>query len=518
MTISDDPTSAGAVSPARMPLVLWATVFLVLICVSLVATNGWRSWNARAIQLREATVSTTNYARLLARHADDTIAAADTVLVDLVERIEIDGRGSAALQRLYRLLLTHTWEMQALQGIFIYDEQGRDLVNSMPQATSGNVNSAGREYVIFHREHLDRGPHIGRATQSGATGEWIIPVSRRIEHPSGAFAGVALATISMDHFKEYYAGVDIGKDGAIVFAHDNGRLLLRLPFNDGQIGKDMAGSPLFQRLSTELSGNAIFTAKIDGIERLYSYRHLERYPLVIAVAQSRAEVLTEWRANTYIVSSGMALLVIFLALLGTRLIHQIGRRAQTETRLRQSQRELQASNQTLQAHALQDGLTGLANRRGFDAGLCKEFARAMRHGRPLALIMIDVDHFKQYNDTYGHPAGDACLRSISAAIKDSQSRPGDLSARYGGEEMVVLLPDTSLEGALAVAERIRATILALQMPHAGSSFGMVTISAGVAACIPLRNNCSESQLLEAADQALYLAKAGGRNRCCAVSQ
>jgi diguanylate cyclase (GGDEF)-like protein len=159
-------------------------------------------------------------------------------------------------------------------------------------------------------------------------------------------------------------------------------------------------------------------------------------------------------------------------------------------------------------------LTGLANRRGFDTGLREEFVRALRHGRPLALIMIDADYFKQYNDTYGHPAGDACLRRIGEAIKAARNRPGDLSARYGGEEMAVLLPDTSVDGALAVAEKIRAAIMALQITHGGSPFGMVTVSAGIAACVPAHHGDNESQLLDAADRALYLAKAGGRNCCC----
>jgi diguanylate cyclase (GGDEF)-like protein len=516
IAISDDAPNSSpspAMNAERIPLVLRATVFLVLVCLSLVAADGWHSWNARELQLREATVSTANYARLLAQHADDTITAADTILVDLVERVEVDGTGPAMLPRLHGLLVTHAWELPSLHGIFVYDAQGRDLVNSMTQAMPGNINNADREYFIFHREHPDRGPHIGLAIQSRSTGEWVIPVSRRIERADGAFAGVALTTINMDYFKKYYTGVDIGKDGVIIFAHDNGKLLLRLPFNDAQIGRDISKGPLFRHLSKERSGSAIFTAVTDGVERVYSYRHLERYPLMVAAAQSKEEVLAEWRANTWLHSGGVALLVIMLGALGARLIRQIRLRAQAEARVMQSQQQLQASNQTLQAYALQDGLTGLANRRGFDAGLHEEFVRAMRNGRPLALIMIDVDYFKQYNDTYGHPAGDACLRSIGQAIKVSQNRPGDVSARYGGEEMAVLLPDTGMEGALAVAEKIRMTILRMSLAHSGSPLGVVTISAGIAACVPVRHGDTEAQLLEAADKALYLAKSGGRNRC-----
>jgi diguanylate cyclase (GGDEF)-like protein len=131
--------------------------------------------------------------------------------------------------------------------------------------------------------------------------------------------------------------------------------------------------------------------------------------------------------------------------------------------------------------------------------------------------MIDVDYFKQYNDINGHSAGDDCLRAISKTIRMlTPKRPGDLAARYGGEEIGILLPNTDAAGAAAVAERIRAAIAALGMPHAGSPRAVVTISAGVAAMVPERGVGSPAMLVEAADQALYAAKSAGRNRVCSA--
>jgi diguanylate cyclase (GGDEF)-like protein len=173
---------------------------------------------------------------------------------------------------------------------------------------------------------------------------------------------------------------------------------------------------------------------------------------------------------------------------------------------------LEAANHSLQALVLQDALTGLSNRRHFDRGLWQEFRRAMRAGTSIGMILIDVDQFKQYNDTYGHQAGDACLRAIASTIPPLLNRPGDIAARYGGEEIALLLPGTSRAGARALAERVAKAVRALGLVHAGSSHGVVTISAGVEAFVPVRDLDTETELLEHADMALYAAKHAGRDR------
>ncbi len=161
-----------------------------------------------------------------------------------------------------------------------------------------------------------------------------------------------------------------------------------------------------------------------------------------------------------------------------------------------------------------DELTAIPNRRNFEECFEREATRARRIGRRLALLMIDVDLFKEFNDRYGHIAGDACLQQIAATISQTLRRPTDLVARYGGEEFVVLLPETELSGALGVAELIRASISALGIPHGGSTLGTVSVSIGCASGTP-RGNSERQQLIEAADAALYRAKHAGRNRVAA---
>jgi len=171
--------------------------------------------------------------------------------------------------------------------------------------------------------------------------------------------------------------------------------------------------------------------------------------------------------------------------------------------------ELADANRRLRALARQDSLTGLANRRAFDEALSKEHLRSRRDKSQLGLIMIDVDHFKRFNDLYGHLAGDDCLRCVGAAIGDALLRPGDLAARYGGEEFAVLLPDTDEAGAALIAERIRRAIVGLGMRHAGNPNEIVTVSAGAASFTCADDDADH--LIEAADQALYSAKHSGRN-------
>jgi len=173
---------------------------------------------------------------------------------------------------------------------------------------------------------------------------------------------------------------------------------------------------------------------------------------------------------------------------------------------------LQEANAKLERLVNLDGLTQLANRRCFDEYLEQEWQRLARERQPLSLIMCDIDFFKNYNDTYGHIAGDDCLRKVSHLIKQSVRRPADLAARYGGEEFVLVLPNTDIEGSMLVAEAIRNKLLELKLPHEDSAVSkFVTLSMGVTALIP-KIDSQPSILLTSADYALYRAKELGRNQ------
>lgn len=198
----------------------------------------------------------------------------------------------------------------------------------------------------------------------------------------------------------------------------------------------------------------------------------------------------------------------------TKPIHWSVLRQRVRRLMQQSQlyQQLEAANRLLQQLALVDSLTQIANRRHFDDCLQQEWQRLAREQLPLALILCDIDCFKRYNDTYGHQAGDECLRQLAQALKNTVKRPAELVARYGGEEFVVLLPNTDTRGALYVAEKIQAQVATLRLAHDPSQKNpFMTLSFGVTSMIPVPG-ANASALIAAADKALYQAKASGRDQ------
>jgi diguanylate cyclase (GGDEF)-like protein len=179
--------------------------------------------------------------------------------------------------------------------------------------------------------------------------------------------------------------------------------------------------------------------------------------------------------------------------------------------LQQVKAALQQANLELQRVANTDSLTQIANRRCFDELLEQEWQRLRRDQQPLSLVLCDIDYFKNYNDCYGHPAGDACLQQVAQIISQSINRPADMVARYGGEEFAIILPNTDQDGAVKIVETVRVALQSLQIPHAASAVAThITLSAGIACLVPALNSSCQ-QLIAAADTALYQAKAAGRN-------
>ena len=220
-----------------------------------------------------------------------------------------------------------------------------------------------------------------------------------------------------------------------------------------------------------------------------------------AFTQERAEVVRLLAAQAAV------------ALENARLYEQVREYSRTlEARVAERTERLEQLNRELQNLAERDGLTGLANRRRGDSYLQEAWDSLRREHRPLSLIMFDVDHFKAYNDNYGHPEGDRCLITIADTVRETLKRPADLAVRYGGEEFMIILPNTEVTGAATIAEQLRAAIEARALPHAHSSTGpVVTISVGTATRVP-DHETGRQTLVDAADEALYRAKRGGRNR------
>lgn len=508
------PSRISRLEDKKRPITFGAILFIALIAVAMVWLEGLSRYHAYYNRLEDAQISTENITRAAGEHAEKTVELVDAILFGLVERVEVDGLGPDVQPRLHRLLETSVNQTPALHGLFVYDAQGNWMISSVGR-TLTSANNADRAYFRYHDTHFDRGLHIDRPIRSRSSGAWVVPMSRRLQHADGSFAGVVLATVPIQYFQNYYNDFDLGRKGAVVLALDDGTLITRRPFVAGAIGTSIKNGPIFT-LMREFGdrGTGLRVAQLDHVERQYSYRKLKTIPLVVSAALSKDEIFASWWVETWRECTITALLIAILIFIGYRLFRQILIRDNMEKELRQIHVALEESVAQLDRLARTDGLTGLSNRRCLSERVETELARASRQQVSLTVIMIDIDFFKRYNDTYGHLAGDACLKEVSGAISQATRRPGDLAARYGGEEFSVLLPNTDAAGGMAVARRICAAVVALQAPHRASDFGIVTISAGVYACVP-DTTIGMADLFAGADQALYAAKTGGRNQAMA---
>ena len=493
-------------------LKIWqALMFIVLVCCSLISLAIWGSWNALQYQVHEKEVAMSNLTQTLSSQVQATIRQVDIVLLWLAAQTEEGGQVRLQTPRLQSVLRAQLGQLEQLKDLFIVDEHGRPLLTSVAAMPAG-VNYADRDYFRYHRAHADLTSHIGHAVRSRSSGVWVLTVSRRINHADGRFAGVVMATIALEHFLNLYKSIDVGRNGAISLIAADATLLVRRPFVEADIGRSLAKGQLFSELLPKAaSGVGTVRSSLDGVERLASYRRVEGYPLVIFVALDRHESLAPWRQEALFSAVLTIVLLLILGALGYRLIRLMRQQNVVQGELWQAQQRLLEVNLALRSQALEDGLTRLANRRWFDLFVQDELGRAKRDQLVVALLLIDIDHFKQFNDRYGHVLGDECLKAVGALIKDSIKRPGDLAARYGGEEFAVVLPGTDGPGALVVAEQIRQAIAALEVPGEQATALRVTVSIGVSALIPAQADTPQS-LIQAADQALYAAKKAGRNR------
>ena len=276
----------GELGKTRLPL--WAAGFVALICVVILALSGWREWEARNAELRTAEVDVANLAQSLVQHADDTFELVDTILVGLVHRLELDGLGPDTIAKLQTYLPTRK-SSDRIRGIFVYDETGR--------CDFSRLNNSDREYFQRHRASPNRNTLIGRPVKSRSGGQWIITASRRINHPDGSFAGVALLTIDVAYFVKFYERFDVGPTGSVSLLNNDGIMLARsLDEGGAYVGRDLSNAPLFrERESRPPAAVYYFKSPLDGVQRLSYYQRSSHYPLMVLASKSLDDVLSPWR-------------------------------------------------------------------------------------------------------------------------------------------------------------------------------------------------------------------------------
>ena len=259
---------------------------------------------------------------------------------------------------------------------------------------------------------------------------------------------------------------------------------------------------------------------INGIEACRRIKSEARYRsipiLVISSVKDvdKVEAALESGALDYIRKPVEKLELVARVKSALKLKHEMDKRIRREMDLEESNRKLSRANAMLERLSYLDPLTGIANRRYFDESYTREWKQSIRDNSPIGLVMLDIDHFKLFNDHYGHQEGDSCLVQVALALRNSMKRPADFVARYGGEEFAAVLPQTDLDGTALVAEEMRLSVLDLKIPHISSSVtNKVSISIGIGSMLP-EHDSRQEDLISMADQMLYQAKSIGRNCVC----
>lgn len=465
-----------------------AVGILVLSCVAL--------WTDREASWRSAEVSTRNVRITLAREISRTLSLYDFALMGAADAIRTPGFERAGNALRFRLLFARAETVDYAGDVVVLDESGRiryDSTSQVPRAGS----FSDQPFFKVHEERADAGLYISLPYASPLLGgAESIALSRRLFNPDGSFAGVVLGELSLAYFREQFLALAFGEQAAIALLRQDGRLIVRDPPIAGDAGQDVSGSPNVQRFQRERQGNFTGVAGLDGVERLFSFTHIEGFPLILSVGMATSEVMRSWRSKTLILAPATLMLAGAVGALAFLFERELGRRRRAEAELSRL--------------AATDALTGLWNRRQFDQEYDRQWLRAWRTRSPISLLFIDADNFKAYNDQYGHAEGDHLLQAIAASLSSTLRRDADFLVRYGGEEFVAILPDTTPEAALVMAEKLVQEVRTLEIAHQHNVLGVATISVGVAGSTP-EGVDGARRLLGRADAALYKAKRLGRN-------
>ena len=362
-------------------------------------------------------------------------------------------------------------------------------------------NIADREYF---KAVIDGPPgprHIGIPVVSRVSGRWRLPVTVRMKQSHRGLE-VINASVDIGALISAFESERPKPNGTIGLWKTDGTLLVRAPQADALVGKKMAENWLeLERISTQPSGWLLSeNSPIDGEARLVAHARLKDSPLAVVVTATLADTLDSYHRQLLRIFVVLVLVTFGGAMFAASLVRAL--RAQ----------ERHAAE--LQRLARTDPLTGVFNRRQFFESGLQEFSRARRYGNTMSLLMLDIDHFKAVNDTWGHPSGDRVLQAL-AEIMNSLVREQDCVGRLGGEEFAVILPETDLSGAIASAERLRAAVVqsAIACATDDGKVARVTVSIGIA--VSTADDVSFEAVLARADKRLYAAKESGRN--CVVA-
>jgi diguanylate cyclase (GGDEF)-like protein len=391
-----------------------------------------------------------------------------------------------------------------VQSLILVDSAGHG--HSLYTTEGGEADAALVPGLLHQVEPDSNGVEVVGVRPPGRSLQ--VAIIRRCEGAHCGKVKAAIAFLSLDWIKSVFAQLHVGVAGEAGLLDPEGHVLAdtaALSGIDAAEARVLSNLPQVPRASKVVWQDHAFS---DGVARRVSASWVGSFPLVVFVSFSLADLLRGWHLLASIVVATIVVMLAGFLILTVLLLAQLRKRMRVE-------HDLRDANHQLRLLASTDGLTSLLNRRGFDEAVEREWRRCRALRRPISLLMIDADNFKLFNDHFGHQAGDEVLRAIAACVEACIRKTCDIAARYGGEEMVVILPETAHDQAASIAERIRAAVEKLGIAHVpGRGFVTVSIGIGHVEAMPVGG---VEMMLAAADAALYQSKSSGRNRVSAAA-
>ena len=469
---------------------VFAAILALVICFGAVCTKVLL--DARTAAWERAAETATSLISAVESDIARNIESYDLSIQGVIDNLQHPGIDSISPDLRQLVLFDRSATARHLDALVVLDQNGFVRYDSR-SVNPNHADRSTRDYFKLHKGTGLTSLFISRPFTSRSDSTPVIALSRRMSNPDGSFAGVVVGSLKLSYFAELFKSAALGANGNITLFHDDGTVIMRWPQQE-VVGRNFKNAEIFKYAAMAHDGRFESPSATDGTRRLFVFSRIGELPLLLSVGQTTTDIYAEWRRYAVVIGLLIALLCVIGGTLAWYLAREMRRRAVAERKL--------------SVLATTDGLTGLSNRRHLNDAMHREWRRAMRESAPLTLMMIDADHFKTYNDQHGHQAGDRLLQTISAAMFRSISRPADTASRYGGDEFAVLLPGTTSEGAIMVAEKIRTCLTAL---CAENGVPASNLSIGIASRVPKPGDMF-GDLLASADEALYCAKDKGRNR------
>ncbi len=478
-------------------------VMIALCLISIWTGLGLVMHAAHHQQWEDASAYVDNVTKLLVADVETNFALCDQSLRALLSNLSNPALMSLPAALRHQAIFNSSFDLPIFGSLIVTDKDGlvRDYAHAQ---VTHRIDVSDRAYFTVQRDRRDAGIFIDHPVLSRIKAEWMVVVSHRIEK-DGRFDGVVAGGLRLEFLKGLILKVHLPPGSSVTLRYEDGSVML------SNAPGATAWDPATVKRIAAATKASVVTRTSDGIERLVREGKVSDLPLYESVGIPVAVVMKPFWQRFMISTVAVVFVSVMMSALGVTLIRELARRGEAEAMLKRL--------------ATIDGLTGLRNRRCFDEMLDIEVRRSARNRKPLALLMIDVDYFKAYNDNYGHSAGDAALRAVADILSSEPLRSSDVVARVGGEEFAVVAADTDLAGAARLAERIRCAVRERRVPHVGSRMAIVTVSIGLA-CLgeggmadAAANDLAAREagdwakaLFDEADAALYRAKRSGRDR------